>query len=196
MVDYVIQKRVGYCDKVSLVTHGSSANSSLIAASTESLGLSARVGKIVNLAPCLNVSLNNFWLPVQDLASIAAFYEALKTAGINQLYGPMGDADPNLQAYCNSGDNIAAAICNAYIYPGLNNPLLKQTSMKDFQHIQQNTAISQFRPYESDVADLLTPKEYATTLVNIPVHAILSQLDEACPSDINLELLTGGVVNG
>ena len=114
MVNVIISDRVTTCEKVTLVTHSTAANSSLAAASYPNLLLSERVGKIVNLGPCMQINLDNFWLPVRDLTSIAAFYSSLKTAGVNSIFSDI--SDPDLQSYCTS-DSFSTAICNAYILP-------------------------------------------------------------------------------
>lgn len=61
--------------------------------------------------------------------------------------------------------------------------------MRDFQHVHQNTALSQFRPYEVETADLYTPGSYDVKSITIPVHAILSETDEACPAQANLVIM-------
>ena len=108
MVDKVIEQRVGQCEKVTLLTHSTAANSVLVAATSDYVQLSARVGKIVNLAPCLQIDTTQFWLPVRDLASIEAFYSMLELSGVHSLFGNIND--PILQAFCQSG-GVNTAIC-------------------------------------------------------------------------------------
>lgn len=89
MVDNIIADRnqVDECNKVTIVTHSTGANSALVAASDSSLQLSSKVGKIINLAPCLSINIEKFWLPVRDLESIKAFYDALDQYNITDLFG-------------------------------------------------------------------------------------------------------------
>ena len=49
-------------------------DSALVAASDATLNLSARVGNIVTIAPCLVQELDTFWLLAKDLPTIYAFY--------------------------------------------------------------------------------------------------------------------------
>ena len=65
------------CSKVTIVTHSTGANAVLAAASEPSNKLDSKVGMILTIAPCLNIRLEDFWLPVRDLASIEAFYMAM-----------------------------------------------------------------------------------------------------------------------
>ena len=68
ILDMIIEERIDReCSKVTLVTHGTAANEALVAASIDSNSWSSKVSKIVNLAPCLNTELENFWLPVKDV---------------------------------------------------------------------------------------------------------------------------------
>ena len=86
MVDKVISERAENCEKVTLLTHSTASSSALVAAVSDEVQLSARVGKIVNLAPCMEIDAKDFWLPVRDLASIEAFYTILKNGGVNSLF--------------------------------------------------------------------------------------------------------------
>ena len=90
MVDRIILERNKPdegCSKVTLVTHGTGANSALVAAQDAAYSLQTKVGQIMSIAPCLNISLDEFWLPVRDLASIQAFYSALAQYNITNLFG-------------------------------------------------------------------------------------------------------------
>ena len=95
--------------------------------------MSSKVGKIVNLAPCLAINIEDFWLPVRDLASIRAFYEALDSFNITDLFGPTSEGD--IADFCNSG-GVNGLICLNYLKPAFQNTLLRRTSLKDFQHVQ------------------------------------------------------------
>ena len=87
MVDKIISERYDSCDKVTLVTHSTAANSALVLASNLEKNISERVSKIVTLAPCLSVNITDFWLPLRDLASIAAFYELIDSYGFYDFFG-------------------------------------------------------------------------------------------------------------
>ena len=68
MLDKIIEERIDRsCNKVTLVTHSTGANSSLSSASLNPDLWSSKVSKLINLAPCLKMDLNNFWLPLQDM---------------------------------------------------------------------------------------------------------------------------------
>ena len=183
MVDAIIATRVGTCEKVQVITHGTGGNATLVAASDPTLNFAQKVGKIVAMAPCIVVNIDEFWLPVRDLASIDAFYASLAEFNINSLFS-IG-ADPNLDAYCNSG-GVNTAICLYYIRPAQDNLLLRQTSMKDFEHAQQNASVNQFRPFEEDVTELTKIKPgYEVSKITIPVAGIFSEDDEACTAGVN-----------
>ena len=68
------------------------------------------------MAPCLAINIEKFWLPVRDLASIRAFYEALETYEITDLFGP--DSTDDVSGFCASG-GVNALICNAYLLPAM-----------------------------------------------------------------------------
>ena len=70
------------------MTHSTGSNSALVAATRGDAQFANKVGKIINLAPCLIINMEKFWLPVRDLASIRAFYEALEAYNITNLFGP------------------------------------------------------------------------------------------------------------
>ena len=76
MIDAVIKQRngVGDCNKVTLVTHSSGANSALVLASTLNDQTSRKVNRIVTLAPCLRVNLDNFFSPLREVSPIESFY--------------------------------------------------------------------------------------------------------------------------
>jgi len=48
--------------------------------------------------------------------------------------------DANLEAFKNAG-GAYSAIYNAYIAPAMTNPLFRQSSLKDFEHVNQNSAV-------------------------------------------------------
>ena len=188
MVDTIIGSRnkEGECQKVTIVTHSTGANQSLVAATDSDLQLSRKVAKIVNLGPCLAINIEKFWLPVRDLASIRAFYDAHGSFGITNLFGY--DTEENISGFCNSG-GVNGLICNAYLKPAMQNTLLRRTSLKDFQHVQQNTAVSKFRAYVEDgSANPANALELPYDLENIqiPVHVFASQTDQACPYTENM----------
>ena len=77
-------------------------------------------------------------------------------------------------------------ICNAYLRPAMENTLLRRTSLKDFQHVQQNTAVGIFRGYVEDgIANPVNASDLTYPLQNItiPVYAMVSETDNACPFD-------------
>ena len=78
MVDEIVEQRAGDCKKVTLVTHSTAANASLVGLSDPESVLSQKVGSVVNLAPCLGINVNNFWMTERDLPSIEALYGALR----------------------------------------------------------------------------------------------------------------------
>ena len=100
MVDTIIANRVGTCEKVQIIGHGSGSSAALVAASDPALAFSDKVGQITSLAPCLVVNIDKFWLPVKDLASVEAFYASLAEFNIYSLFS--AGIDPNLDAYCQS----------------------------------------------------------------------------------------------
>ena len=132
MVDAIVAHRVGTCEKVQIITHGTGGSAALVAASDPDLILADKVGQIVTVAPCMVVNIDEFWLPVRDLASIDAFYASLAEFNINSLFS--AGMDPNLESYCSSG-GVNSAICDFYIKPALENKRLRPTSMKDFEHV-------------------------------------------------------------
>lgn len=118
MVNEIVASRKGNgdCNKVTIVSHGTGGNSALVAASSSTLNFASKVGKIITIGPCLQVNIDEFWLPVRDLRSIEAFYASLAAFNIYSLFG--SGVDANLTAYCNSG-SVNTLICNAYILPAL-----------------------------------------------------------------------------
>ena len=138
------------------------------------------------MAPCLSINIEKFWLPVRDLASIRAFYQALDQFNITDLFG--AESMDDISEFCNSG-GVNGLICNAYLKPAMTNTLLRRTSLKDFQHVQQNTAVGLFRQYvEEGTANPINADQllYPLDTIQIPVHAIVSETDQACPFDSNL----------
>ena len=133
MVDTIILNRVGTCEKVQIIGHGTGSSSALVAATDPLLMFADKVGQIVPLAPCIVVNIENFWLTVRDVTSIEAFYASLAEFGVYSMFS--AGLDPNLEAYCNSG-GVNTIICNVYIKPNLDNTLLRLTSLKDFEHVQ------------------------------------------------------------
>jgi len=87
MVDKIIETRQDACSKVTIVTHSSGSNSALVLAAADP-ALQDKVDRIVSLAPCLEAEIDNFWLPLKDLSSIAMFYDLLASNGIHSLFGP------------------------------------------------------------------------------------------------------------
>ena len=78
MIDMIIAERHdSTCSKVTLVTHSSAANSALALATNPEKNIAERVDRIVTLAPCLQLNIFEFWLPLKDLASVAAFYQII-----------------------------------------------------------------------------------------------------------------------
>lgn len=120
LVDTVIASRnlADSCNKVTLITHSSGANQALVAAADSSKKFSDKVAQIINLAPCLQVNIDNFWLPVKDEASIKAFYSALENFGITNMFGP--DGLEQIQPFCNT-PGVYMLMCNAYILPAMSN---------------------------------------------------------------------------
>ena len=118
MVDTIIASRnqENECNKVTIMTHSTGANATLVAATKGDPQFANKVGKIINLAPCLAINIEKFWLPVRDLASIRAFYEALETFDITNLFGPNSEND--ISAFCESG-GVNTLICNAYLMPAM-----------------------------------------------------------------------------
>ena len=79
-------------------------------------------------------------------------------------------------------------ICNAYLRPAMENTLLRRTSLKDFQHVQQNTAVGVFRKYVEENDGIANPTNAADLIyplqnIQIPVFAMVSESDQACPFD-------------
>lgn len=185
LVNEIIRLRPQTCEKVQIITHSSGSNSALVAAGDPNLNLSARVGNIVTIAPCLIQELDKFWLLAKDLPTIYAFYAQLANSGIYNLFGNV--TDPSVEAFCNSGPtSVNTAICLTYIRPAESNPLLRQTSLRDFWHTSQNGSKNQFRPYEEEITTLIgTDLSYPLDTISIPVAAILSQQDSQCLSPIN-----------
>ncbi len=75
MIDTIIANRnLGTnCNKVTLVTHSSGANSSLVMAATNP-AMADKVGRIVNMAPCLSINFNQFWMDQRDISSVNMLY--------------------------------------------------------------------------------------------------------------------------
>lgn len=89
----------------------------------------------------------------------------------------------DISGFCNSG-GVNGLICNAYLMPAMSNSLLRRTSLKDFQHVQQNTAVGVFREYVVDGSANPDGSEgllYPLESLQIPVHVVMSETDQACP---------------
>ena len=58
--------------------------------------------------------------------------------------------------------------------------------MKDFEHVQQNASVSNFRPFEDDLDELTKEKPgYPVENITIPIAGIFSTDDMACSSGAN-----------
>ena len=121
------------CSKVTVVTHSSGANQILVAAQDPTTALDTKVSKIVTIAPCLNININEFWLPLRDIASVQAFYAAMAQFGITNLFGP--DTEAMIEPFCNAG-GVYSQICNVYLRPAVMNTTASRSSLKNFAHIQ------------------------------------------------------------
>ena len=130
MIDEILSQRVDACKKVTLVTHSSGSNAALVLASRDEF-FAQKVDRIVALAPCLRLNLDDFWLPLKDRASVQAFYDLLRTSGVTSLFG--ADHAQQISAFC-SLDAMTANICQAFLMPPFQHHL-KETSVKAFQHI-------------------------------------------------------------
>jgi len=82
------------CTKVAVVPHGDAVNSTLVAAERVS-GLADKVSIVRGLAPCIELNLDNFFIPdAKDEGSIIATYELLfKGSGLTNLFGPIYEAE-------------------------------------------------------------------------------------------------------
>ena len=83
-------------------------------------------------------------------------------------------------------------ICTAYIIPALENPLLKRSSLKEFNHVQQNSSMSRFRKFTENFDEEVASKDenlYPIDLLTIPVHTLMSASDVTCPEKANLKIL-------
>ena len=85
-------------------------------------------------------------------------------------------------------------ICQAYLQPNLDNDLFRQTSLKDFYHVQQNTTLSRFQEYIPMGSSGYEMALYGLGLIDVEVNGLFGELDDSCPSDLNLNQLAS--VNG
>lgn len=143
--DAIIAARPGNCNKVTVVPHSSAVNSAIIAAA-QVPGLSTKVGSVVGLAPCLQLNLDNLFVPLRDLASIEAVYSFLASVKITNLFGPNHlDA---IAPLCNS-PGLGENLCNLFFVPNPadDDPYLREISLKAYAHIHQNSVQTSFEPY-------------------------------------------------
>ena len=117
MIDKIIDTRKDACSKVTIVTHSSGSNSALVLAAADP-ALQDKVDRIVSLAPCLEAEIDNFWLPLKDLSSIAMFYDLLASNGVYSLFGP--NHLSNIAPFC-AIDDVTNMICQNFLLAPLNN---------------------------------------------------------------------------
>ena len=180
MLAKIIEERIDRaCSKVTLVTHGTGANSSLAAASLNPDVWSSKVSKIINLAPCLQVDVGNFWLPVRDLQSIDAFYSILNLSGVRDFFGPgmVEDVAP----FCAAGPQ-QQAICDFYIYPNVGNPKYRQSGLLEIKNVHRNGSMGRFESLGESAMEY--PLQ---NIIDIPIYAMMSDQDSLCPSSMNLD---------
>ena len=134
-VDAIVAARPGACSKVTVVPHSTAVNSVLVAAASMP-NLREKVGSIVAVAPCLQVSLSDFWLDTQDITSTNTLYDLL--SALPSLFGP--NYYENIEPFCTESP-INTMICDKYLRPNPaeSDPHLKETSLKAFEHVHQNT---------------------------------------------------------
>ena len=129
MITTIIEERFDRdCSKVAVLTHSTAANSALTAASMDTEFWSQRVSAIISLAPCFMVDLQQYWLPVRDLASVDAFYVTILSSGVYSLFGEEMESD--LTSYCSQGPQ-QQAICQHYLLPHLGDEKWKQSGVRE-----------------------------------------------------------------
>ena len=141
MVDTIRDNRLGSCSRVAVVGHSSGANATLVAALNPAL--SDKVSRIVNMAPCLNVNFDEFWMDQRDIASVSMLYSYFTLNGICSFDTASIDT---MEAFCANLNNIGLVtyVCNNFIEPAFTNPDIKEPSLKAFQHVHENTVACQF----------------------------------------------------
>lgn len=188
MIDTIIQTRsYDECGKVTLVAHSGAANSAMVMA-TE-LGIDDKVGRVVTLAPCLQINPTNWFFPNNDITSIELIYDFFEKANINSLFTPAHDLET--AEFC---EGQYAALCQAYLRN--NDPNLRGGSRKFFEQIHQNTGFRRFQePIGApDIIDPITGSivyerpEYDLEGITIPTFAVYAdgELDQYCPPDYNV----------
>jgi len=141
-----------------------------------------KVNRIVSLAPCLRVDLDNFYCPLRELNSIEAFYNFLTAGGLTNLFA-VTQAD--LNAFCSIG-GTNQSVCDSYLLPDLDLEIYKSTGIKYFKHAQLNSANSTFQPLsDSDITSYPIDQ-----IQSISMHALMGQSDSMCPASLNSELIS------
>lgn len=80
MVDTIQAMRPNSCSRVALVGHSSGANATLVSALEP--GMSDKVSRIINTAPCLQIDYENFWMDQRDIESVSMLYSYFELNGI------------------------------------------------------------------------------------------------------------------
>ena len=107
ITDYIIKERFDdACAKITVVCHSTGATEIMQSAVSDPM-FNSKVERIVTLAPCYFINMNNFELPLQDRPSAEAFFGLLDTYGIATLWGPVFAEElrqkmcPTNEFYCN-----------------------------------------------------------------------------------------------
>lgn len=185
MVDTVLAERPRSCSRVAVVGHSSAANATLVTALGE--GMSDKVSRIVNLAPCINVNIDNFWIDLRDIASVSMLYNYFE---LNGLCSFDKTSISTMEEFCMNPQNMGLVTycCNNFIEPAFLNPDMKEPSMRVFQHIHENTIAAQFQQKIPMLQDTVTSPMmplYPIDQINIPVTAVFGENDNLCPCSPN-----------
>ena len=141
MVDTVRANRPMSCSRVALVGHSSGANATLVSALDPTM--SDKVSRIVNLAPCLQINYDNFWMDQRDIASVSMLYNYFQLNGICSFDDTQIST---VEDFCMNPNNLGLVTfcCSSYLEPSFLNPNMKEPAMRAFQHIHENTVATQF----------------------------------------------------
>ena len=190
-VDKIIEERQDVsCSKVTLVAHSGAANEATYMAIDPAMA--AKVGKLVTLAPCINMFTSSFAINEGDLPAYYAVYEVLNMFGVNSFFDP--DFETKIAPICTG----IPGFCEKY-FSRATNPDLKQGSIIHYKHIQSNSILSRFQDLmlnpvinpETGIkafnTGLYALPEYDLASITIPTSTLYadSEADSYCPGAFN-----------
>ena len=129
MDEIIAQRGRSTCSKVSLLTHGTAANSAVTGLALNAT-LEPKVQQLLTIGPCLNIELGTFFLPgFSDPGSANAFAAFLDNLGLQNLFGPglvaaTTDCGIPFQPFC---DAIQAAFFSW--------PYSQSAALKEYQQV-------------------------------------------------------------